>query len=194
MKTVNAGGIEIAIYPVTQCQWQEVMGYNPSYFKGEHRPVESVTWHECQEFCKKAGFRLPTKAEWLKACVVGETKKIYNYGEEKYKEHDNYGDYAWWNGNAGEETHDVVLKEPNDYGLYDVFGNVWEWCEDKTDFQYPDPNEDKYGNIELDNDFWIDFSICKNIMGGSFQHGGWKLHSEEFPHNKRKDLGFRVIR
>ncbi|MDX9978563.1 MAG: formylglycine-generating enzyme family protein [Lentisphaeria bacterium] len=122
----------LGVYPVTQAQWQAVMGTNPSHFTGDpERPVDSVTWTDCQEFVGKLSslgigtFRLPTEAEWEYACRA-DTVSRYFWGDEP----ERMGDYVWYRENAGEETHPVGEKKPNPWGLYDMNGNVLERCED----------------------------------------------------------------
>ena len=124
---------------VTQALWQAVMGSNPSYFKGSNLPVENVSWDDCQTFINKlnqqcAGqlngrqFRLPTEAEWEYAARGGKKSKGY-----KYSGSNTIGDVAWYDGNSGRTTHAVGTKTPNELGLYDMSGNVWEWCQDWYD-------------------------------------------------------------
>ena len=116
---------------VTQELWQTVMGKNPSNFKGTRLPVEQVSWKDCQSFIeklnKKTGlkFRLPTEAEWEYAARGG--KKSQGY---KYSGSNNLSEVAWYTENSGSSTHDVKTKLPNELGLYDMSGNVWEWCQD----------------------------------------------------------------
>ncbi len=116
---------------VTQELWQAVMGSNPSYSKGSKKPVENVSWNDCKEFITKLNrltgknFRLPTEAEWEYAARGGNKSKGY-----KYSGSNTIGNVAWYNDNSSSQTHDVKTKTPNELGIYDMSGNVWEWCQD----------------------------------------------------------------
>jgi formylglycine-generating enzyme required for sulfatase activity len=128
-------------YPVTQGEWEAVIGKNPSEFKGTRRPVERVSWEEAQAFIRKlneredggaaARYRLPSEAEWEYACRAGTTTR-YLFGDDP-SQLDRYG---WYHGNASGETHPVGEKAPNAWGLYDMHGNVWEWVQDWYDKDY----------------------------------------------------------
>lgn len=116
---------------VTQALWMAVMGNNPSYFIGDNLPVESVSWNDCQKFISKLNsltgqnFRLPTEAEWEFAARGGNNSNHYQYSGSN-----ELGDVAWYVGNSGDTTHVVATKQPNELGIYDMSGNVWEWCSD----------------------------------------------------------------
>src|SRR5262249_11255020 len=132
--------------PVTQAQWQAVMGYNLSRFKGENRPVDGVSWEDCQEFCMKLSklegkvYRLPTEAEWEFACRAGTTTPFAT-GPTISTDHANFdGTYIYEGGKKGvyrKATTPVGSFPPNAWGLCDMHGNVWEWCSDLYG-PYPD--------------------------------------------------------
>ena len=123
---------------VTQQLWCAVMGSNPSHFTGNsQRPVERVSWDDCQTFIRKLNeltgknFRLPTEAEWEYAARGGNKSRGY-----KYSGSDTLTDVAWYDDNASSTTHPVKQKRSNELGLYDMSGNVWEWCQDWYDSDY----------------------------------------------------------
>ncbi|MBD5361280.1 MAG: formylglycine-generating enzyme family protein [Bacteroides sp.] len=158
---------------VTQRLWRAVMGNNPSKFLGENSPVEMVSWYDCQEFCDKLSqltgriFRLPTEAEWLYAARGGEKSRGYEYSGSN----DLYR-VAWYTENSGQMTHPVGQKMPNELGIFDMSGNVWEWCSDL-----------------------YDSSSRVNRGGGwSCNASGCRVASRDnnAPGNRGSDLGFRL--
>ena len=168
-------------YPVTQEEWENLMGNNPSYFKnaGKRAPVEQVTWNDCQDFIKKLNqkegktYRLPREAEWEYAArgstgKVGELSRttpsgnsIYTFGDDV----SNLEDYAWYDENSNDTTHPVGEKKPNSWGLYDMMGNVWEWCEDWYDAEY-------YKNSPVDDPKGSEEGGNRSLRGGSWISGG----------------------
>jgi len=180
-------------HEVTQEQWEAVMGYNPSRFTGPKNPVEQVSWEDCQGFLEKlevtlgaagAKFRLPTSAEWECACRAGSTSR-YSFGDDEA----NLGDYAWHSGNTGGKTHPVGRKKPNAWGLYDMHGNVWEWCADwyAGDDRSQRPVEDPIGpssgsgRVLRGGSWFNDASYCRSAFHG--------LRSPTF---RNSSYGFRV--
>jgi len=192
--TVDIDNFLLAKYPVTQKFYLSITGNYPSTFKGDLKPVETVSFIDAVIFCnllserealKKCysfgeseaeiiyntasnGYRLPFEAEWEYACRAGNVKPIYG----------NIDEIAWYRGNSNSETHDVGQKEPNQLGLYDMLGNVWEWCWDVYD-------EKVYGTYRI------------------FRGGGWNdtergclasNRRRSHPTFKIDDLGFRIAR
>ena len=133
---------KLGVHEVTQAQYEQLMGNNPSHFPGANNPVEKISWDDAVEFCRKlselpgekaAGnvYRLPSQAEWEYACRAGTATK-YSFGDDESE----LGDFAWFRDNSSRETHAVGGKKRNPWGLYDMYGNVWEWCQD-WDAAYP---------------------------------------------------------
>lgn len=160
----------IGVTEVTQDQYAAIMGNNPSEFSGLQNPVEQVSWNDAVAFCKalsqKTGkqFRLPTEAEWEYACRAG-SKTRFGFGDE-----DNaLPAHAWFNGNSGSATHPVGQKKPNAWGLYDMHGNVWEWCSDwytdgYTNAKTTDPQGPQSGQYRvLRGGSWsTDAGLCRS--------------------------------
>ena len=190
----------LGVYEVTQAQYEKVMGKNPSRFQGAvvgnenaDLPVEQVSWDVAVEFCKKlsdlpeekkAGrvYRLPTEAQWEYACRAG-SKTAYSFDDEKGL----LPEYGWFNRNSSDRTHTVGLLEPNAWGLYDMHGNVWEWCSDRYG-DYPkgavsDPSGPKEGSIRV-------------LRGGSWRNEAAYCRSANRigsdPSDRGHNNGFRV--
>jgi formylglycine-generating enzyme required for sulfatase activity len=124
--TVTVSSFYMDKTEVTQAEYRKVMGKNPSYYSGcDDCPVEKVSWHDANEYAKKVGKRLPTEAEWEYAARGGNKSKGYRYSGSN-----GIDAVGWYDGNSGYKTHPVAQKQPNELGLYDMSGNVWEWCSD----------------------------------------------------------------
>jgi formylglycine-generating enzyme required for sulfatase activity len=195
---VKVNSFAIGKYPVTQAQYQAVMGTNPSHFKNwfknnPQNPVECVSWDDAQAFCQKLSritgktYRLPTEAEWEYACRAGTTTRYY------FGDNDNQlGDYAWYEGNSNRTTHPVGQKKPNGWGLYDMSGNVWEWCEDDWHDSYIGAPDD--GTAWIDNDNRSQSLKC--LRGGSWLDSPNFCRSAyragDYPGDRSDSYGFRV--
>ena len=186
-------------YEVTQAQYQAVMGKNPSSFKGQKRPVEKVSWNDAVEFCKKLSqktgrtYRLPSEAEWEYACRAGTTTPFY-FGETITTDLVNYnGNYPPYGsapkGKYREQTTNVETFPPNAFGLYDMHGNVWEWCQDTW--------HGNYNGAPTDGSAWIDNGNRFRLLRG----GSWFSYSRNCRSALRDDwnpaginnnIGFRV--
>ena len=183
----------LAKFPVTQSLYFWIMKESPSTFEGEHRPVETVSWNDAVVFCNilsektglkpcyttdrgkvtfnpnENGYRLPTEVEWQYACQAGSTG--IRYGE--------LAEIAWYKGNSGVGTREVGKKLPNKWGLYDMLGNVWEWCSDIYD-------ENIYGSYRIfRGGGWFDEE--RSVMASNRR----RSHPTSF---KIDDLGFRIAR
>jgi formylglycine-generating enzyme required for sulfatase activity len=174
-------------YQVTQSQWLTLMGRDPSHFQGDpDRPVEQVSWEDCQMSCRKLSEKvrrricLPTEAEWEYACRAGTTTK-YGFGDDNGR----LGRYAWFNDNSGGKTHPVGRKEPNAWGLYDMHGNVCEWCADWYD-RYP-------GSTAQLDDFGRKYRV---LRGGGWLYDPLNCRSANrdltSPDDRYKYVGFRL--
>jgi formylglycine-generating enzyme required for sulfatase activity len=170
-------GFYLGVYEVTQAQWQAVMGGNPSFSKGDNLPVEGVTWDDCQEFCKKLSaqegksYRLPTEAEWEYGCRAG-TTTAFCFGDEVSQ----LGEYAWYWDNSGRRTQPVGQKKSNAWGLYDMYGNVGEWCQDwygNYDGDAADPvGPGQASNRVVRGGSWDDDPrFCRSAIRGRFVPG-----------------------
>ncbi len=181
----------IGVYEVTQEQYKKVMGKNPSYFKGPNRPVEFISWDEAVMFCEKlskkegVNYRLPTEAEWEYACRAG-TKTEYYWGDEID------GEYAWYCENSEKDkTHDVGQKKPNAWGLYDMSGNVYEWCSDQYAKDYYDTSPEKDPQGPKDGELRVMRGGASGILpGGCRSAYRYGVIPESFGLN----LGFRIVR
>jgi formylglycine-generating enzyme required for sulfatase activity len=182
-------------YPVTQKQWEAVMGNTPSNFEGTRNPVERVSWEDCQVFLGKLNvksgvgegrFQLPTEAQWEYACRAGSTTR-YCFGDDE----PGLGEYAWHAANSGYKTHPVGEKKPNAWGLYDMHGNVFEWCHDWFDGSY-------YANSTADDPTAPFVGSGRVLRGGSWFAPAKACRSAYrdglSPEQRNYFLGFRVAR
>jgi formylglycine-generating enzyme required for sulfatase activity len=211
---VCVNGFWMARHEVTQGQWERIMGYNPSGFKGcgSLCPVEKVSWHEALEFAsmltQKTGytFRLPTEAEWEYACRSGGKKQEYAGGGSLEAA-------AWYKSNAGGGPHTVGRKQPNGLGIYDMSGNVWEWCLDISDKKAYSKAQGTLGNPVFVGDQYADLygedydkilralkdaSGYRIVRGGSWGNAAYRLRCSARikgrPGSRRDWLGFRLVR
>lgn len=186
-------GFYAGCYPVTQELYQKVTGENPSYFKGKHRPVEYVSWDDAQTFLQKLNqqiylddglqFRLPSEAMWEYAARA---KQDFEYsGSQKLHE------VGWFDKNANAQTMPLGLKEPNAFDLYDMTGNVWEWCEDdwqQNVLKHP-PNGKPYKEKKGD------FLVVRGASWSNYEDSARLLVRDGDLHsNWYLNFGFRVFR
>ena len=186
--SVTLSGYYIGKTEVTQALWQAVMGSNPSYFEGDDLPVEQVSWDDCQEFIRKLNsltgqnFRLPTEAEWEFACRGGNNSRGYKYSGSNYIDN-----VAWYDGNSGDKTHPVATKSPNELGIYDMSGNVWEWCSDwyadYTSYLQTNPTGPRSGSARV---------FRGGCWFGSARDCRSSLRSGNGPSRRFCDLGLRL--
>jgi formylglycine-generating enzyme required for sulfatase activity len=179
---VTVATFYLSKYEVTQAQYKSVMGANPSNFKGDDLPVESVTWNDAVDFCRQLSqlthrnYRLPTEAEWEYAARAGTTGPFAG----------NLDAMTWYNGNASGRTHPVGQKQPNAFGLYDMNGNVWEWCQSKYK-TYPYKADDGRENLQE--------TAVRVIRGGSWDNSELSCRSA---YRRRvvpalRTIGFRIV-
>ncbi|MDP8239543.1 MAG: SUMF1/EgtB/PvdO family nonheme iron enzyme [Candidatus Hatepunaea meridiana] len=186
-------GFWMSKYEVTQAQWVAVMGENPSKSQGDNLPVERVSWNDVQSFIsnleRRTPFQLPTEAEWEYACRAGYDETRFPWGEDP--DYEQLSDYGWFSENGDGQTHDVGQKQPNPWGLFDMHGNVWEWCADTYHSNYTDAPDDGSAWVERDDHNYI------------FRGGSWFSNAESCRSAKRSrggisyfsyTLGFRLVR
>ena len=176
---------------VTQELWSAVMGRNPSYYTGSQRPVEQVSWNDCQKFIKKLNqltgrkFRLPTEAEWEYAARGG--RKSEN---NKYAGAPSLDYVGWYTNNSGSRTHEVKSKIPNELGIYDMSGNVWEWCQDWYGSGY-------YANSPQANPTGPSSGSRRVLRGGGWNYGARScrvaIRGSNTPSSRFSYYGFRLI-
>ncbi|WP_094381660.1 SUMF1/EgtB/PvdO family nonheme iron enzyme [Prevotella sp. P5-92] len=174
---------------VTQALWKTVMGSNPSNYRGDNLPVESVSWNDCQDFLLKLYsqtgkiFRLPTEAEWEFAARGGNKRNGTQYSGSS-----NIDEVAWYDGNSGNKTHPVKTKKANELGIYDMSGNVWEWC------------QDWYGNYKSNakaNPIGPSSGVYRGYRGGGWSNFAWRCRSarrdSSSPDYSHYSLGLRLV-
>jgi len=177
-------------YPVTQKQYKVLMGEHLSAFKGDNLPIEKLSWHQAVRFCQKLSaktgqqFMLPSETQWEYAARA-DSKTRYFFGncEEELE------DYSWYDKNSDRKTHPVGEKKPNPWGLYDMLGNVWQWCQDDWD--------DDYHNLPLNGHPYINKSNIKSLRGGSWNNSAFECACDYRNRNYGVDgytnLGFRIL-
>lgn len=185
---VTLSNFHIGETPVTQALWKTVMGSNPSHFKGDNQPVEKVSWNDCQEFIQKLNrltgktFRLPTEAEWEYAARGGK-----HHSPHKYAGSNSINEVAWYDDFSGGKTHPVKTKKPNALGVYDMSGNVYEWCQDwYNDYSgsaQTDPKGPSKGSRRI-------------LRGGSWGYSAWRCRVSYRSYNasdrRVSSCGFRL--
>ncbi|RKX24262.1 MAG: hypothetical protein DRP47_11650 [Candidatus Zixiibacteriota bacterium] len=192
---VRVSSFELLTTPVTQAMWKHLMNYNPSQFKGEKNPVENVSWEDCQRFIVKLNgqdpsykYYLPTEAQWEYACRAGTVSNFY-WGDGK-----SWSDVercCWFNANSNSSTHPVGEKEPNIWGLFDMSGNVWEWCQDGW--------HNNYKGSPFDCRAWSSSESNLHVVRGGSWNSQDKYCSSVFRQDFEREhmsnsLGFRIVR
>jgi formylglycine-generating enzyme required for sulfatase activity len=182
----------MGITPVTQAQWKAVMGSNPSSFKGDDLPVECISWNDAKRFVQSLSrkedifYRLPTEAEWEYACK-GKSLTRYYFGSDEAE----LPMHAWFLDNSEMQTHPVGLKTPNSLGLYDMHGNVWEWCEDWYDEKY-------YKSSPTNKPRGPAMGKHRVVRGGSWSlsapmlRSGYRIGNK--PNSVSRLIGFRCVK
>jgi len=194
-------GFWLGKYEVTQGEYLAVMGNNPSYFTGDtNRPVETMSWSDATNFCgtltgreRAAGriptdcvYRLPTAPEWEYACRAWISDRRFSYGDDPG--YTNLTNYAWYGDNSGGTTHPVGQKLPNPWGLYDMPGNVWEWCRDW--------DGDYTGGIAVDPQGPATGSVRVIRGGDCYFYAGYcrsAIRAKGYPDSRYHSIGFRVV-
>ncbi|MBU3967850.1 MAG: formylglycine-generating enzyme family protein [Euryarchaeota archaeon] len=188
-------------YEVTQKQWRDVMGNNPSNFKGDNLPVEEVSWNDVQDFINKLNekeggnkYRLPSEAEWEYSARAGTTTR-YFFGDDESR----LGEYAWYYQNSGKKTHEVGLKSPNPWGLYDMHGNIGEWVQDRWFKWVVDTWYSDYHGAPTDGSSWESGGDSARVArSGSWGTIDWGCRSAwrfgYVPDRRQNDVGFRLMR
>lgn len=191
-EVILSKGFLMGATEVTQAQYRAVTGQTPSVFKGDDHPVDNVSWEDAVKFCEllsaKTGktVRLPTEAEWEYACRAGSATRYY-FGEDP--DHTALADHAWYEANSGRQTRPVAQKKPNAWGLYDMPGNVWEWCSDFFKGPYEDKTvTDPRGAASGDT---------RIMRGGCWETGPLSLRGANrggvIPTRATSRFGFRVV-
>jgi len=190
--SVTLDNFYIGKYEVTQKLWKAVMGSNPSRFKGDNLPVEQVSWNDVQEFLRKLNqitgkhYRLPTEVEWEYAARGGKQSLGYQYSGSN-----NINKVAWYDSNSNDQTHPVGQKAPNELSIYDMSGNVWEWCSDWYGANY-------YSHSPETNPLSPTNGKYRVLRGGSWNNSAdycrVTLRSRNYPGDTCSLYGFRVVR